>query len=1666
MSETSGGIRGTALGIVVEQYEKSGLRRLTGATEQMRELCELLEGHGYTARMLTDPGWKAVREPVRDWAVDWGRGGRHGPAVVVWSGHGKLDDGELRLMLGDTENPEYEGETFSANELTATALLSRADQVLLLIDTCHAGAGVGESLKKALTKLSAKNLPPGRSAWLGVLAGCRPQEEAEADGVLLESFGRLLREGPQPDTYRHEWSRRNELISGSTVVKTLLAQWPEDLGQRPLEAMTGLDLPMFANPLRRAAPEPELVEHLVQAARGASPTDEGWFFSGRRGVLGAIVEWLAAREPGLFLVTGSAGSGKSAVLGRIATLSDREHRASIMAYRPLEEDDPDPGVGSVHVSLHLRGFTVQQLAEAIARRLNLDPPQTPAALIAEVEQGWPGAPPHLVLVLDGLDEAAPDQAHPIVEQLLAPLSRLASVLLGSRDRPFRPEGELREPLDRAVSRLLDVRARAVDLNQENNTRNDIQEYVQQRLVSRDLPAEDAATVARGIAGRAAPHTGGFLFAKMATDSVIRRLAASQGEDWDWVEVVPSSISTAFREDLRDGPKRERGGELLPRAAEDLLTALAWSQGNGLPAQGVWEAVASALSTDGVTYGPEDVDWLLNEYGRYVVEDTDGVQAVYRLYHREFIVHLVRRSEPADPAYRVVRALIDLLRTQTDDAAVIENANPYVRWGLSAHAPMAGEQGIDLIRELVKARADVFRPDLAAALSRMAVVLRAGSLREAALSSSQEATELYRTLAADKPAAYRPSLATSLNNLADRQAEAGDLNSALTTITEATDLYRTLAADNPAAHRSNLAGVLNNLAIRQAETGDLNSSLTTITEAVTIRRTLAADNPAAYRPSLAMSLNNLAIRQAEIGDRNSALTTIEEAVTIHRTLAADNPAAHRSNLAGALNNLATCQAKTGDRSGALTTITEATELYRALAADNPSAHRSNLATSLNNLANCQAEAGDLNGALTTITEATDLYRTLAMDNPTAHRSNLATSLNNLANCQAEAGDLNGALTTITEATDLYRTLAADNPAAYRPSVAMSLNNLGNRQAETGDLNGALTTITEAVTIHRTLAADNPAAYRPSLAMSLNNLGNRQAETGDLNSALTTITEGADLYRTLAMDNPAAYRPELATSLNNLAIRQAQTGDLNSALTTITEAVTIRRTLAADNPAAYRPDLATSLNNLANCQAEKGDLSNALSNITEATDLYRTLATQHPTAHLPRLAMSLNNLSLRQGGAGDLSSALSTITEATDLYRTLAADNPAAYRPDLASSLNNLAKYQVKSGDPRSALSNITEATDLYLSLAGQHPAAYRSNLTLTLNNLARLAPPHEAVAAYSAAEELLRAYPQASRSLGVQRAQVELTGIDTNLGIRSLIALSHPQQVPGTPDPAAFEARLRLRAYHHRADTAHASQVAALWREETGTEPPPWLALTQAALDLATQWISCPTWAHSQDFWHAHADTLRSDMTVSALRELALATESAEVHLQILRVAEEADACTAFRPYLTGELLHAWMGLPNWAESQSYLTDHQAELLQEQARILLGSQSESPRSLVHVALVSLARADGIPTAYAYVADRSDLRRRIEELLAAPEVAPELLQASALLELCVHHGEFTGTAYNALAVALTDTPTDPPTTWPPAGPGERDRVMSEIAALIGRHPRHAAALGALLQSLLAG
>lgn len=124
--------------------------------------------------------------------------------------------------------------------------------------------------------------------------------------------------------------------------------------------------------------------------------------------------------------------------------------------------------------------------------------------------------------------------------------------------------------------------------------------------------------------------------------------------------------------------------------------------------------------------------------------------------------------------------------------------------------------------------------------------------------------------------------------------------------------------------------------------------------------------------------------------------------------------------------------------------------------------------------------------------------------------------------------------------------------------------------------------------------------------------------------------------------------------------------------------------------------------------------------------------------------------------------------------------------------------------------------------------------------------------------------------------------------------------------------------------------------------------------------------------------------------------------------------------------------------------------------------------MHFALLTLARADGIPDAYRYLEGRAAANERLQRLLDASEAEPEVLYALGLLELHIQEDEFTGTAHLALANALDGEPVAPeaePTHWPPATPAARTRIIGEIAALIGRQPDHAPALGALIQEILA-
>ncbi|WP_406288399.1 tetratricopeptide repeat protein [Streptomyces sp. NBC_00209] len=1667
------GAAGTALCVVCEEYDGDGFPPLVGAKAQMDRIVGLLEGLGYEARKVGggNPSAKAFDDESEEWSSGWLATGDSKPALIIWSGHGVRVDGETRLVLSDLKRVAGSGQWktrarrqgVTADDLVSVALDSGAEHVLLIIDTCYAGGGAVPALGLALSRWEEESAPPGHAKWLGFLASCQSLETSDGSGPLLAALTEVLKEGPAGDEYRSAWSAHNALVSGPDLLDAIATRW-EGEGQTPVPATLGEWRPAFPNP--RYVPEApaRLVEHLVQAARGVGHLEEGWFFTGRTRVLGRIVEWLDEDAPGLFLVTGPAGCGKSAVLGRIATLADPEQRERAVASGALRDGDPDPGVRAERTlaTVHLRDLTPLQASERLARALDLPRPRNTDDFRAEVRE----LSPQPVLVIDGLDEVPAEHTQSMIEDLVFPLSRTVPVLLGSRERPFRNKLEDNESLVQALARHIGAGVEAVDLEEEPHTREDIGEYVRRRCEQAEMAEGPAREVGAAISERATDVGGGFLFARLVTSTVLARVAS--GEDGSPLTELPDSIDAAFENELRAVPARVRDdGTVLPSAAWDLLTALAWTVGQGMPAGGVWEAVAGALG-GGVVYDETDVDWALSAFGRYIVEDAEEGQAVYRLYHREFVSHLRRREGPGGAAAGevVLRTLVDLVKQQ-GRVGDWSGVDPYVTRGLVRHAVRCGGSGVEVLRGVVAWDEGIGLPYLARAVHQRSLILARSGEREVALNYADEAVGLYQELEERSPHTHLSELAGAFNSLANRLADAGDRARALAIARKALRIRRDLAEQHPAAYLPDLAGVLNNLANHMAGTGDRQGALGHAREAVRIRRDLAAQDPAAFLPDLAASLHNLANRLAATGDRQGAVSTAREATHLYQALSEQHPAAFRTHFAGALNNLANHLASNGDVRDALTAAHESVLIRRDLAAQHPAAYLPDLAGALNNLANRLAETGDRQRAVAIAREATDLYQTLAEQHPAAFLPDLAGTLNNLANHLAHAGDRQGAVTTAREATDLYQTLAEQHPAAFLPDLATSRSNLASHLAKAGDHRAALSRAREALSIRRDLAEQDPAAFLPDLAGAVHNLANRLAATGDRQGAVSTAREATALYRALSEQHPAAFLSDLGTSLNTLAIHLAATGENEDALTATREALTIRRDLAGQHPAAFLPELAGTLNNLANHLAISGDQQGAVAPAGEATTLYRALAEQDPAAFLPDLAGTLNNLASHLAAAGDHRGALSHAHEALRIRRALAQQHPGADLPQLALSLRNLANHLANNGDRQGAVAPASEATNLYRALAEQHPAAFLPGLAGTLNDLANhLADTGDITAATRAYEQVIRdlssQQPTAGRALTLEHSMFlihrpEAVEAWPTAGLCCLVDVVNGPPTEG-PDPIALRARHMLRAYAGRG-AGDLAEVTTVWQERTSTPPPAWLALIPGVLDTVAAWLATSTWSASRDYWAEHHEVLSSPEAGVAVAEYALAFPDGAADHQVLRASIHAQgAARAYEPRLSRERITEWAECGTWEESEQFLRTHPD---------LLDGELPSDTPPLPVALLRIASTHDIPTAYALVRDRTALQQYVDNALTTGDA--QALRHAAAIEDDVYADQLSARTHHQAALLLGGTPdeADPDALAPlvaDASPDVRNRLISEAAALSAAHaPQHAAQWARVIQVL---
>ena len=242
-------------------------------------------------------------------------------------------------------------------------------------------------------------------------------------------------------------------------------------------------------------------EHWDPRARGVEQAARpGWFFTGRRQALSQLVAWLtAAPDPAdnVRVVTGGPGSGKSAVLARLVTMSDPRYRAGMPG--PLAADDPVAGLppGAIDVAVHARAAPTDEVLSALAAAAGAPQADLDGLIDRLLERREA-----FTIAVDALDEADDPPALALALRRLASETADAGVRLLVGTRPGGPDRRLITALGLSTR---DDDPALIDLDTSAYlSQDDLAEYVRRRLLLTDVPPVRAGRTPRIGAGRPSP----------------------------------------------------------------------------------------------------------------------------------------------------------------------------------------------------------------------------------------------------------------------------------------------------------------------------------------------------------------------------------------------------------------------------------------------------------------------------------------------------------------------------------------------------------------------------------------------------------------------------------------------------------------------------------------------------------------------------------------------------------------------------------------------------------------------------------------------------------------------------------------------------------------------------------------------------------------------------------------------------------------------------------------------------------------------------------------------------------------------------------------------------------------------------------------------------------
>ncbi|MEU4655868.1 hypothetical protein AB0G32_18305 [Streptomyces sp. NPDC023723] len=641
-----------------------------------------------------DRGVEAVTTRLTTWSAPRDIG----DTVLYWVGHGFSDGGPTSL-LAHAHSPKLVAPDgidppTLLRHLKARQGRNGAGWAIVIIDACTSGrfvelltgdayrdGDVHNFLLVATSKDGSTTLGAFRRALTTVLTVTfRAQQTIDLHDLATELNRNLhgCPVTPKTDTGRAVLRRMRSTIAAHT--------------QAPLDVVAEIDavIASLTDDERR---------HFVPKASGAELGEQTWYFQGRVEERHEILCWLDRAAAGMLVVTGAAGSGKSALLGHVLVHSRRELSDILIRHRqldPLPLGSPRP-YEAFDLVLHLTGATPREVVLRIAVAAGFPtPPEGPIAeqctwLIQQfrrtddpVAEHVPEADdPAFTVLADALDEARLPLT--IAERILSPLADLPGVRVVVGTRGSTLEGpDLPEPADRDLTDALGVGEQNRKVVHVDRDEEAMTSYIQRRLeVARSRgelqvePAQiDHLAKALGCLERE------FLYARLAVHEIIATPGLADG---------PGPL-------LEDDHRRlfaravDRLAEKAP-VNQALLEALALAQGHGLPLTGgVWADVATALAdSPDMKVTDADIEELTWTAAPYLLLDTESGQSVYRLAHRTFSEHFTRTVPPSAHDDRH-RRITEHLAAPPTGTLPEQRANPYVVQHLPTHAGLAGPDG--------------------------------------------------------------------------------------------------------------------------------------------------------------------------------------------------------------------------------------------------------------------------------------------------------------------------------------------------------------------------------------------------------------------------------------------------------------------------------------------------------------------------------------------------------------------------------------------------------------------------------------------------------------------------------------------------------------------------------------------------------------------------------------------------------------------------------------------------------------------------------------------------------------------------------------------------------------------------------------------------------------